>query len=53
MRVDSCSEIVSLQEFIILAEIPSTPVAFLELDFAMKVFTLSLVIGLKSKGVTF
>ena len=52
MRVDSGSEIVSLQDLIILAE-TSTPVAFLELDFPMKVFMLSVVIGLKSNGVTF
>ena len=53
MRVDSGSEIASLQDLMILAETPSTPVAFLELDFPMKVFMLSVVIGLKSNGVTF
>ena len=47
----SCSEIVLLQDFMIFAGMPSTLVAFLELDLDMKVSMLSEVTGLKSKAV--
>ena len=42
---------VLLQHFMIFAGMPSTPVAFFELDLVMKVSMLSEVTGLKSKAV--
>ena len=47
----SGSEIVLLQDFMIFAGMPSTPVAFFELDLVMNVFMISEVTGLKSKAV--
>ena len=48
MSFDRGSEIVLLQDRI-FARMPSTPVAFLELDLEMKVCILSGVTGLNSK----
>ena len=41
IRFDSGSDMLPLQAFRVFADIPSTPVAFFELDFSMKDLTLS------------
>ena len=50
---DSGPDMLALQAFMVLAEMPSIPQAFFTLDFSMKVSRLSGVIGLKSKGCAF
>ena len=49
---DSGPDMLALQSFMVLAEMPSIPQAF-SLNFSMRVSILSGEIGLKSKGCAF